>query len=114
MSTAEDSLRICRLFEAELLLELMLRWWEHPLCKDEDFRRGLLDDACEVLNKSVNGIRFLDDLDPSDMNLVAAIWYVESSVIGVPAEDKDGKRKAWLERVRHSLPSCFCSPDDLP
>ena len=42
-------LSICPLFEAELLVRLMLINWEHPLAQDESFRQGLLESATELL-----------------------------------------------------------------
>jgi hypothetical protein len=52
------------------------------------------------------------------MNFVAAVWYAEwaalqSGYADVPDHERH-QREAWLEVVRHSLPSCFCDQDDLP
>ena len=47
MSIARASLKLSGLFEAELLLELMLRYWNHPLADDRDFRNNLLENAAE-------------------------------------------------------------------
>ena len=37
MSIAKESLRMTGLFEAEVLVELMLRHWKHLLATDRDF-----------------------------------------------------------------------------
>lgn len=44
-SIAKACLQMTGLFEAELLTELMLRFWNHPLAEDEDFRSSLLEAA---------------------------------------------------------------------
>jgi hypothetical protein len=117
MSTAEESLRYADLFEAELLVELMLRFWKHPLADDEEFRNGLLESAVEALRAAINGDQLLEGLAPSDMNLVAAVWYVEWNSLMNAGEGESEKlhaREQWLDLVRRSIPSCFCDPDDLP
>lgn len=114
MSIAKDAMRFCKLFEGELLLELMLRYWEHPLADDEPFRQQLVEDAHEALRQSVEGTVLLVDMKPSEMNFVSAVWYVEwSYVTSATNSDPDGRRQAWLERVRRAVPSCFCSQNDL-
>jgi len=59
------------LFEAELLIQLMLRYWEHPLAADSDYRNHLLESACEVLRSSIAGERLMEDIPPKQMNFVA-------------------------------------------
>jgi len=114
MSTAEESLRFSCLFEAELLLELMLRYWEHPLGADKDFRQDLIENAAEVLKHSVDGEMLMEDIKPEEMNFVAAVWYVEwRQITDEPGHDPGGKRAAWLEKVRKAVPSCFCGQNDL-
>jgi hypothetical protein len=116
MSIAEESLRCAGLFEAEALLELMLRLWNHPQADDQDFRNDLLESATEALELAVAGQSLLQGLPSKDMNLIAAIWYVESNALtdSSGAEPKNvSARKQWLERVRHTFPSCFCDPADL-
>jgi hypothetical protein len=112
---AEESHRFTGLFEAELLARLMLWKWEHPLADDEEFVNDLVEGASEVLRKCVEeNTRFLDDVEPCDMNFVAAVWYVEwAAISATPDTDPDRKRQAWLDLIRHALPSCFCDPEDL-
>jgi hypothetical protein len=43
------------LYEAELLIELMLRHWQHPLAEDGEFRNNLLEGAADVLRSCVAG-----------------------------------------------------------
>lgn len=112
-STLDATIRMCGLFEAELLAWLMLSHWKHPRAGDEDFAKHLVEAAAVVLDQSRGGERFFEDIDPSDMNFVAAVWYAESCDLeGSYGNDVEG-RSAWLDRVRHALPACFCNPDDL-
>lgn len=114
--TAENSLRLCDLFEAELLVELMLRHWGHPLANNEEFRNLLLEGATEILQASILSQQFIDTLPPESMNLVAAIWCAESMALEDNSVYDDAEREQrinWLDRVRRSLPSCFCDPDLL-
>jgi hypothetical protein len=114
MSIAKKCLAMSGLFEAELLIELMLRYWGHPLAGDREFRNELLEGAAGVLRSCISGQQVMEDIAPKDMNLVAAIWYVEWNTLGNGAEDSEGKRQIWLDRVRQAIPSCFCPPDSLP
>ncbi|NUQ63200.1 MAG: hypothetical protein HUU20_12040 [Pirellulales bacterium] len=114
-SVAEKSLALCQLYEAELLLELMLRHWQHPCADDAYFRSQLLETATEALRASVSGAVLIEGISPSNMNLVAAVWYAESR----SSEDSQDspsileQRELWSIAVRHSVPSCFCDPDLL-
>jgi hypothetical protein len=115
-SIAKACLGFTGLFEAELLVELLLRYWEHPRADDPDFRADLLEAAAEALRASVAGERLLQDVDPPHMNLVAAVWYVESVALEERGEISARElrlRRKWLQKVLHSLPSCFCNPDSL-
>lgn len=116
MSIVRASLKLTGLFEAELLLELMLRYWSHPLADDRDFRNSLLENAAEALRIAAAGQKIIDGLPPRKTNLVAAIWYAEWAELDVTpdpdAENLEGRRK-WLEVVRRAVPSCFCDPDQL-
>jgi hypothetical protein len=114
-SPAQQAYHLTALFEAELLVQLMLWKWEHPLADDSAFTNNLLEGAAEVLRKCVqDNKRFLDEVDPRDMNFVAAVWYAEWAALQAePHADPGEKRLAWLKAVRHSLPSCFCDPADL-
>ena len=113
-NTAKRCLAICPLFEAELLVELMLRSWGHPFAINESFRQGLLESATELLvtasDESCNEV-FIEGLPAREMNFVAAIWYAEWCAVQDDAHERDAREK-WLSDVRRSLPSCFC-PTDL-
>jgi hypothetical protein len=113
MFVAKKCLAFSGLFEAELLIELMLRQWQHPLAADKDFRNELLENAANVLRSSVDGQRLIEDIPPRQMNFVAAVWYVEWNALAADAEDPLGQRKAWLDAVKKSIPSCFCNPNRL-
>jgi hypothetical protein len=111
---AEKSLAAAGLFEAEVLTELLLWRWDHPMKLDADFRASLLEDAVTALRRAVAGEQFIESVPAGEMNLIAAIFYVEWSWIESGGEDPGGARRQWLDHVRRSLPSCFCSQDDLP
>jgi len=116
MSIANKSYQITGLYESELLLELMLRFWEHPLADNKEYRNELLESAAEALRSSLNGIQLIPSLKPDDMNLVAAIWFAESTSLQTEHLDSAGEvsaREDWLRKIEKSVPSCFCSPDDL-
>src|SRR5262249_20700549 len=115
-SIAEESLRLTGLFEAELLVELMLRHWQHPYADVVDFRQDLLEAAAGVLKASVAGQGILEEVAPEKMNLVAAVWYAESSSLDAEPDQSDDnyrRRRSWTETIRRSIPSCFCDPDLL-
>jgi hypothetical protein len=113
MSIAKKCLAFTGLFEAELLIELMLRNWAHPSAADAGFRNDLLEGAAEALRASVAGQQLMADVPPKHMNFVAATWYVEWSALASGAKDPRGKRKTWLKKIRRAIPSCFCPPDSL-
>jgi hypothetical protein len=119
-NNAEKCLAICALFESELLIWLMLKNWNHPFSDDRDFRSQLLERATEVLSAAAShsdDAAFVEGVPAKDMNLVAAIWYVEFLAVDhLSAEDQEHRlaRTEWLNIVRHALPSCFCAVDDLP
>jgi hypothetical protein len=112
-SVAKKCLAFSGLFEAELLLELMLRFWEHPLAADRDFRNELLEGTAEALRSSIAGQQLIAEIPPAHMNFVAAVWYVEWSAASDETGDAQTKRRVWLDKVRRAVPSCFCAPDDL-
>ncbi len=117
MSIAQESLRLSSLFEAELLVELMLRYWNHPLAGDVEFRNALLETAVSAVEASVGGERLFEMLAPENVSLVAAIWYAEWNSLDTnpPASSEElAGRRAWADNVRRALPSCFCDPDLLP
>ena len=116
MTIAELSLEHSGLFEAELLVELMLRYWNHPYADQQDFRENLLEGAAEILRSAIRGEVVIDGLPPDRTNLLAALWYAEFvSVEEFAAESRDecSGRKAWLQRLQMAVPSCFCNPDEL-
>jgi hypothetical protein len=115
-SIAKACLRFTGLFEAELLTELLLRYWDHPLADDREYRNGLLEGTAEVLRASAAGERLFDELQPSNVNFVAALCYTESITVGSPGEISAKERrlrKQWLTKVQRAIPSCFCDPDRL-
>jgi hypothetical protein len=114
MSIASKCLAFSGLFEAELLIELMLRHWEHPLADDKEFRNELLEGAADVLRICIAGQPVIEDIPADQMNFVAAVWYVEWSNLGQNERDPADPRRAWLEKVRRSVPSCFCPLENLP
>jgi hypothetical protein len=103
-------------FEFELLVRLILVRWNHPHADDDEYNNSLLESALEVLRSADDGQQHIDSVPPQEMNLVAAMWYVESVTDQVSVdethEDRAGRR-AWMDSVRRSLPSCFCSSSDL-
>jgi hypothetical protein len=113
MSIAEESLRLTGIFEAELLVELMLRYWEHPYADEPDFRHDLLEAAAQVLQAAVIGQTFIDDVPSEKMNLVAAVWYAETNSLDAGHSPEIEQRRIWADRVRHAVPSCFCNPQSL-
>ena len=114
-SIARKSLALCQTFEAELLLELMLRHWEHPLADDSEFRGQLIETVTEVLNEAVRGTSFVEGVPPKDMNFVAAVYYAELRAIEEMDDTLEEKqhRMQWLTILRRCLPSCFCDPGFL-
>jgi hypothetical protein len=115
-SVAKACLRFTGLFEAELLTELMLRYWNHPLADDRAFRNGLLEATAEVLRASAEGEKLFDELRPQNVNYVAAMCYAESVTVDSPGEISAKERRLrrqWLDKVRRAIPSCFCNPDML-
>ena len=100
------------MFEGELLAELILRYWNHPLAEDLEFRNDLIENAAKILRLSIEG------LPPEYMSFVAALWYAEWSclqnVSAVEASELEfQQREAWLNAFRYAVPSCFCNPNDL-
>jgi hypothetical protein len=114
MSVARKCLEFSGLFEAELLIELMLRYWKHPLADDADFRNEVLESAAQVLQSCVGGQSVIEGIPAEQTNLVAAVWYVEWNNVTNGAKDPDGQRSDWLQNVRRSVPSCFCPQARLP
>ncbi len=112
-SIASRCLALSGLFEAELLLELMLRHWSHPFADNLDFRNQLLEAAVEFLRASVDGKTLLEGIPPDQMNLVMALWYAEWSSVNSGENERVGERTQWLENVKRAIPSCFCDQGNL-
>ena len=104
------------LFESEVLTELLLRYWEHPLADDKEFRNNLLEAATDALRYAATGRKLIDSLPAQKTNFIVAIWYSES--VSISTNDVDippdimQERKAWLDRIKRSIPSCFREPDE--
>ena len=116
MSAAEESLRFTGMFESELLVELMLRFWNHPRANDKAFRNAVLESAAEVLRASIGGEQLMADVSPENMTLVAAVWFSEFTTLASVAEISSAERaqrEEWLENIRRAIPSCFCDPNRL-
>ena len=113
-SIAERSWAAAGLFEAEVLTELLLWRWGHPLKNDADFRTTLLEDAVVALRRAAGGEQLFDSVPPGETSLIAALYYAEWNAISIPGTDSDGARLRWLDQFRRALPSCFCSQEDLP
>jgi hypothetical protein len=119
VSIVSDSLKFCSMFEGELLTELMLRYWRHPLAENAEFRNDLIENADKALRLSIEGNNLIEGLPPEYMSFIAALWYAEwSSLQNTSAEEIPEsvlqKREAWLLALRRAVPSCFCNPKDLP
>jgi len=117
-STVEKCLDMTSLFEAEVLVRLMLWRWKHPFADDEEYASGLLENASGILRGASQGEPFVEGVPPTDLNFIAAVWYAERCAIESGGDDMDTAetikaRKAWLSAVRRALPSCFCDPSDL-
>lgn len=103
-------------FEFELLVYLILAQWKHPRSNDLEYRNHMLEQVAEVLRAAVAGEQHLADLPANNMNIVAAMWYVES--VNDPKEadytqSDAAERRRWCDEIKKTLPSCFCPADDL-
>jgi hypothetical protein len=111
-NVAQLCLDLTSLFEAEVLVDLMLQRWQHPYASDKEFANGLLENAAEILRMAVNGEGSPPGIPAEGLSLIAAIWWAERQQLAGDSPEVD-KREAWLAAVRHALPSCFCDPNDL-
>ena len=105
------------MFEAEVLLELMFRYWDHPLADDAEFRNDNLEKAAQVLIDAKDGVAVMKEVSAQEMNFIAAVWYVEWATVesawaGMTDEQRIARRE-WLNRIRHVFPSCFCDQSRL-
>src|SRR5579862_2321126 len=98
-SLPKRCLAFCSLFEAELLVELMLRHWNHPMANDPSYRNGLLHSTAEVLKESDAGGKLMEDVPPPQMSFVSAMWYAEWVSIQEASEDPGRLREEWLMKV---------------
>lgn|GEM_PF-963820 len=115
-SIAEQALSFTGMFEAELLTQLILREWKHPLAENEEFRNGVLEAAAQVLQSSVNGDQVAVDISPQNMNFVAALAIAETEMLDndvTVSTAERAARESWIENMKRSIPSCFCDPDLL-
>jgi hypothetical protein len=114
-TTVEKCFDMTSLFEAEVLVQLMLARWEHPSSDDPDFASDLLEGASQILRESMGGEEVLEGVPPEDVSLITAIWCAEHRAVDPGRDDPDSlaARKAWLKSVRRALPSCFCDSSDL-
>src|SRR6185503_17670639 len=99
MSVVQRCIGFSGLFEAELLTELMLRYWRHPLADDGAFRSNLLETAAEVLQQAAAGEQLIESLSPENTTLVAAIWYAEWSQLNSPQSadpTQASERRQWV------------------
>ena len=105
------------MFEGELLAELMLRYWKHPLADNIEFRNYLIENAAKALRISIDGNELIEGLPSSSMSFIAALWYAEWVCLQITSneisESELQQRQAWLNALRHAVPSCFCNPEDL-
>ena len=100
-------------FEFELLIELMLKYWEHPFADHPEFRNTLYEEVAVILRESSNGVRY-GELPPKQVKLVFAVWHVESSFVVNDSNPETKKlREEWLSTIRRRLPSCFSGQDML-
>jgi hypothetical protein len=116
-SVTRLSLQLTGAFEADILVTLLLKQWNHPFADDTEFRQTLLEAASEVLRASLRQERLFDEISPEKVNLVAAIWYAEATTLSADqsiSSEERALRELWLESLKRSIPSCFCDPDLLP
>jgi len=113
---AQTSLNFTGLYESELLVELMLRYWKHPKADDVVFRNELLEIAAAALRAAVAGQQLIEGLPSDQMNLVSAVWFAEWSRIYSGTGLGDEERiagQAWLATLRRSIPGSFCDQRNL-
>ena len=111
-SVAQMCLDLTGLFEAEVLVKLMLHRWQHPYVADDEFANGLLENAAQLLRMAVSGEGSPPGIPAESLSLIAAIWWAEQLQLTANSLDLEQRRK-WLDAVRRALPSCFCDPGDL-
>ena len=103
-NNAQQCLQMCPLFEAELLLELMFRFWSHPYADDSEYRSNILESATELLERASDPECeevFFKGMPSQDMNLVSAVWYVEWNSLQHNCDDRES-RNEWLPAASKS------------
>lgn len=101
-------------FEYELLIELILRHWQHPFATDENYRNEIMESVALLLSNAAKKKFPIDDMQQNEVNLVFALWYIESLLVINEQDVKLKKiRQQWLSTINHALPSCFCDQDLL-
>jgi len=113
MSIVKRSLDLTGMFEAEILIQLLLWRWDHPFKDDLEFQNELLENAAVALKEAIDGQQLFDDLPALETNLIAAVYFAEWSAITSGSEDIDGRRQKWLDQLRATIPSCFHPQNDL-
>ncbi len=114
-NTAGHCFAFCSLFESEILLQLILEKWNHPLSSDDGFRQDILEATTTLLETAADencSEIFIEGIPANQMNFIAAVWYIELCSIQDPVENRQA-RNDWLVDIRKSLPSCFCSSELL-
>lgn len=111
----QQCLNMTGLFEAEVLVRLLLYHWQHPLANDLEFANDLLESASMALRASLKGEELIEGVPPERFSLIAAIWYAEYCTVTTIHDGPEQlqSRRKWLESVRKALPSCFCDPNEL-
>jgi len=100
-------------FEYELLIELLLRNFNHPLADDTEFRNTIIETVAELLNRASKGETF-GNMQASHTNIVYSVWFVESDYVKRQSDPPfKEQRLDWLNKIKRSMPSCFCSQDLL-
>jgi hypothetical protein len=116
LSIARRSLLLSGSFEADILVMLLLRNWNHPRSDDEDFRQNMLESAAEILQASLQGESLFEEISPQNVNLIAALCFAEATSLSADpsiGHKERELRQTWIDTIRRSIPSCFCDPELL-
>ena len=71
-NTAGHCFAFCSLFESEILLQLILEKWNHPLSSDEGFRQDILEAAAALLETASHehcSEIFIEGIPANQMNI---------------------------------------------
>lgn len=99
-------------FEFELFVFLIMDKWGHPHADVDEYKNEFLEQIAEVLRSAIDGEQHIATLPSDEMNLVAAAWYVEQIKQELPSDERI-QITVWCNKIRSSLPSCFCATKDL-